>query len=167
MQRNDPLWLEHLDIITAWGEASAGNQAPPPTRPATVGHIPRPAGSAAAGGDGRRLLAQLRAAFDAGHGPTRIDLDAVAAAVAARGVPARVLHSSGGTATLYTGAEMVDVTGDVRLSASAGPGWFDGPDQRRPFADSDEFGIGPHDDSWASACRGMPPRRRSPTSSWP
>ena len=31
MNRDDPRWLEHLDIITAWGEASAANQTPPPT----------------------------------------------------------------------------------------------------------------------------------------
>ena len=30
MQRNDAPWREQLDIITAWGEASAANQTPPP-----------------------------------------------------------------------------------------------------------------------------------------
>jgi hypothetical protein len=148
MQRNDPRWLEHLDIITAWGEASALNRTPPPTddqlwdaarlrRDLQLPDQPDP-----------DLLDQLRAAFDAGRGPAPIDLDAVTAAVTARGVPAQVLNSSGNTATLYTGSETLDPTGDIRFTTSAGPGWFDGPDDTRPMADRDDFGIGPHDYSW-------------------
>jgi hypothetical protein len=148
MDRNDPRWVEHLDIITAWGEASAANDTPPPadeqlwaaTRSRTDWHLPEQIDSV--------LLADLRAAFNAGRWPARIDLAAVAAAVNTRGVTARVLHSSGGTATLYTGEETLDGYGDVRFSASAGPGYFDGPGRTRPFADADEFGIGPHDTSW-------------------
>ena len=148
MDPNDLGWVEHLDIITAWGEASAANQTPPPTdeqlwaatRLRRDLHLPEQIDSA--------LLADLREAFNAGRQPTRIDLQAVAAAVNARGVRARVLHSSGGTATLYTGEETLDGYGDVRFSASAGPGYFEGPAHTTPAADTDEFGIGPHDTSW-------------------
>jgi hypothetical protein len=147
MDRNDPRWVEHLDIITAWGEASAANDTPPATdeqlwaatRSRTDWHLPE---------IDSVLLADVRAAFNTGRWPGRIDLDAVAAAVNARGVTARVLHSSGGTATLYTGEEILDGYGDVRFCASAGPGYFHGPGRTRPFADTDEFGIGPHDTSW-------------------
>ncbi|MGI5213307.1 hypothetical protein [Plantactinospora sp. CA-290183] len=31
MDLNDPRWLQHLDVITAWGEASTGNETDPPT----------------------------------------------------------------------------------------------------------------------------------------
>ncbi len=97
------------------------------------------------------LLADLSPAFDSGRRPGRVDLHELAAAVTARGVPARVLSSGGGTATLYTGGETVDAYGDVRFSASAGPGFFDSPTRDRAFADLDEFGVGPHDTSWAIA----------------
>lgn len=148
MDRNDPRWVEHLDNITAWGEASADNGTPPPTddqlwaatRLRRDLHLPAQADTV--------LLADLRAAFDAGRWPTSIDLAAVAAAVNARGVRARVLHSSGGTATLYTGEETLDGHGDVRFSAAAGPGYFDGPGHTHPLADTDEFAVGPHEGSW-------------------
>jgi hypothetical protein len=41
-----------------------------------------------------------------------------------------------------------DGHGDVRFSASAGPGLFDGLGHTRPFADAGEFAVGPHDTSW-------------------
>jgi hypothetical protein len=107
MVRNDPRWVQHLDIITAWGEASAEGGTPPPTdqqlwaatRMRRDVHLPEEIGPV--------LLADLRAAYDAGRWPARIDLTAVAAAVNARGVRVRVLPSGGGTATLYTGEETV------------------------------------------------------------
>jgi len=68
--------------------------------------------------------------------------------VNARGLPARVEHSGGNTATLYAGEQILDAYGDVRWSTSAGPGWFEAPGRREPFADTEEFGVGPHDDSW-------------------
>jgi hypothetical protein len=148
MQCHDPRWLQHLDIITAWGEASAINRTPPPTddqlwdaaRLRRDLQLPEHADP--------DLLTQLRAAFDAGRGPTPIDLDAVAAAVTARGVPAQILNSTGSTATLYTGPQTLDPSGDIRFTTSAGPGRFDGPDDTRPMADRDACRIGPHDGSW-------------------
>ena len=148
MQRNDPRWLEHLDIITAWGEASAMNDTAPPTDEQLWAAALMRRDLRLPERIDAELLAQLREAFDVGRGPTPIDLDAVAAAVTARGVITRVLHSSGGTATLYTGEQIVDPAGDVRFTTSAGPGWFDGPGYTRPLAARDEFGVGPHDDSW-------------------
>ncbi len=148
MEPNDPRWVQQLDLITAWGEASAINGTPPPTdgelwaeaRVRRDLHLPEQIDPG--------LLADLRAAFNVGRFPNRIDLHAVAGAVTARGIPTRVLDSSGGTATLYTGEETLDSDGDVRFTASAGPGYFAGPGRTNPFADPDEFGIGPHDDSW-------------------
>ena len=149
MQPTDPRWLEHLDILTAWGEASARNGSPPPTDEQLWAATRMRQDLQLPQQTDRVLLAQLREAFDAGRGPTPpIDLDAVASAVIARGVPARVLHSSGGTATLYTGDQIVDPRGDVRFTTSVGPGWFDGSGYTRPLADRNELGVGPHDDSW-------------------
>jgi hypothetical protein len=90
MERTDPRWVQHLDLITAWGEASAAGGTPPPTDDQLWAatclradlHLPAPIDSV--------LLADLRAAFDTGRWPGRIDLHAVAAAVNARGVTARV-----------------------------------------------------------------------------
>src|SRR6266540_4522613 len=162
MDRNDPRLVEHLDIITAWGEASAANDTPPApdeqlwaaTRSRTDAHLPEQIDSV--------LLADLRAAFNAGRWPASIDLDAVAAAVNARGVTARVRQSSGGTATLYTGEETLDGYGDVRFSASAGPGYFDGPARSPTPTSSASARTTP---AGASASRTTPPPRTSPSSS--
>jgi hypothetical protein len=148
MHRSDPQWQQHLDIITAWGEASAANQTPPATdqqlwdaaRIRQDLNLPKPTDP--------DLLAQLRAAFIAGRYPEFIDLQAVADAVAARGVPARVLNRGGGTAVLHAGEETVDVYGDMRFPVVAGSGWFAAPDDRTPLADNDDFEISPHEQNW-------------------
>ncbi len=150
MDPDDPRWREHLDIVTAWGEASAGNQTPPPTdeqlwaasRIRADLNLPEQIDT--------ELLEQLREAFDNGRKPTRIDLQAVADALHERGHHAYVEHTGGNTATLYAGRQAPDRHGDPRWSAAAGPGWFDAPGHRNPSADTSEFVVGPDsDDTWA------------------
>src|SRR6266545_1296365 len=125
MDPDDPRWREHLDIVTAWGEASAGNQTPPPTdeqlwaasRIRADLNLPEQIDT--------ELLEQLREAFDNGHKPTRIDLQEVADALHERGHHAYVEHTGGNTATLYAG-------------------------RQAPSADTSEFIVGPDsDDTWA------------------
>jgi hypothetical protein len=149
MNRDDPRWLEHLDIITAWGEASAANQTPPPTdeqlwaasRIRRDLNLPEHIDT--------EKLAELREAFNTGRYPTRIDLQAVADALHRRGHHAVVEHTGGNTATLYAGRQAPDRYGDPRWSAAAGPGWFEAP-SHRPFVDTSELAVGPDsDDSWA------------------
>jgi hypothetical protein len=147
MIRDDPRWLAHLDTITARGETSAANQEQRPTdeqlwrtaRFQPYFYLPVKIN--------KELLADVREAFTKGRKPSRIDMQAVADAVNAHGVPARIQHSGGNTATLYTGKETLDEYGNVRYSAAAGPGHFEAPRHGKPFADTD-FRIGPHDNSW-------------------
>lgn len=143
-------WLEHLDIVTAWGEASAANGTPPPTddqlwaasRIRVDLNLPEQIDA--------ELLAQLREAFNTGRNPTRIDLHAVASALHERGHDAVVEHTGGNTATLYAGRQVPDRYGDPRWSAAAGPGWYEAPGRREPWADTAEFAVGPDgDDTWA------------------
>jgi hypothetical protein len=150
MQRNDAPWREHLDIITAWGEASAANQTPPPTdeqlwayaRVRQDLHLPEQVDA--------ELLVQLRAAFNAGRQPQRIDLAAVADALRERGHDAVVEHTGGGVVVLYAGRQVPDRHGDPRWSAAFGPGWYDNRDPHHPVADPADCYIGPDsDNTWA------------------
>jgi hypothetical protein len=151
MRRSDPLWREHLDIITAWGEASAISQTPPPsdndlwaaTRMRQDLHVPDQTDT--------ELVAQLREAFNRGRYPRRIDLQAVADALRERGHHAFVEHEGGGAAVLYAGRHMANVQGNARWSAAAGPGRYTAPGGREPFADPHDLTVGPHgdDDVWA------------------
>lgn len=149
MSPDDPRWLQHLDVITAWGQASAANHTPPPTdqqlwavsRVRADLNLPEQVDPA--------LLDQLREAFNTGRQPTRIDLQALADALHKRGYDAVVEHTGGNTATLYAGSQFPDRHGQLRWSATAGPGWFEHPRRQRPFADSSEFAVGPDgDDTW-------------------
>nr|BFE56381.1 hypothetical protein GCM10020063_009070 [Dactylosporangium thailandense] len=150
MQRNDARWWEHLDLITAWGEASAANQTPPPTDAQLWGtsrlaqdlHLPEQIDPA--------LLGQLRVAFNQGRYPRRIDLAAVADALRKRGHDAVVEHTSGGVVVVYAGRQAPDRYGDLRWSAALGPGWYERRDLDRPIADPADCSIGPdRDDTWA------------------
>lgn len=126
MQRNDAPWREHLDIITARGEASAANQTPPPTdeqlwaasRLRRDLHLPEQIDP--------ELLAQLRAAFNAGRQPQHIDLAAVADALRKRGHDAVVEHV-GRSAILYSGRQVPDRHGVPRWAATAGLGTWTRP----------------------------------------
>jgi len=92
----------------------------------------------------------LREAFNAGRNPTRVDMQAAADLLHRRGHHAVVEHTGGNTATLYAGRQAPDRYGDLRWSAAAGPGWFEAPDHRHPFADTSELAVGPDsDDTWA------------------
>jgi hypothetical protein len=152
MRRNDPPWREHLDIITAWGEASAISQTPPPTDndlwAATRGrqdlHLPDQIDT--------ELVAQLREAFNYGRYPNRIDLQAVADALRERGHHAFIDHAGGGVAVLYAGRHMPDAHGNARWSAAARPGRYQAPGWRDPFADPHDLIVGPDgDDVWELA----------------
>jgi len=149
MNPDDPRWLQHLDLITAWGQASATNHSTPPTdqqlwavsRIRADLNLPEQLDPA--------LLDQLRAAFNTGRYPTRIDLQALADALHERGYDAVVEHTGGNTATLYAGSQFPDRHGDLRWSAAAGRGWFEQSGHRRPFAASSEFTVGPDgEDTW-------------------
>lgn len=82
MNHDDPQWREHLDIIAAWGEASAANGTPSPSdeqlwATSRVRHdlnLPERIDPA--------LLAQLREAFDTGRQCRRDITPAVAAGTA-------------------------------------------------------------------------------------
>lgn len=150
MQRNDAPWWEHLDIITAWGEASAASQTPPPTdeqlwaiaRIRQDLHLPEQIDP--------ELLAQARAAFNQGRWPQRINLTAVANALRERGHDAVVEHTGGGVVVVYAGRQALDRHGDPRWSAALGPGWYDNRDLHHPVADPADCYIGPDgDDTWA------------------
>jgi hypothetical protein len=148
MHSDDPYWLEHLNTMTAWGETSAADHAPPPTdeqlwtlaRSQPELSLPEQIDLA--------LLDELRAAYNVGRHPCRIDLQALAETLQARGYDAVVEHTGGNTATLYAGSQFPDRHGDLRWSA-AGPGWFEHSGHRRPFADTAELTVGPDgDDTW-------------------
>jgi len=150
MDRNDPRWTEHLDIITAWGEASARNQTPPPTDEQlwAIAHwrqdlnLPEHIDAV--------LLAQLREAFNTGRESTHVDLAALAQTLRERGHAAAVEHTGGGVVVLYAGRRAPDRHGDPRWSAALGPGWYEDRDVRRPFADTADLHVGPDsDDTWA------------------
>jgi len=150
MDSRDPNWLEHLDVITVWGEASAINQTPPPTDEQLWAAMRRRQDLNLPERPDPDLLAQLRRAFSAGRWPYRIDLDALADALRERGHDAGVEQTGGGIATLYAGRLAPDRHRDPRWSAAAGPGWFEAPGFRQPFADPTDFYIGPDgDDAWA------------------
>jgi hypothetical protein len=149
MDPNDPHWLALLDAVTAWGEASARNDTPLPTDDQLRAQARSLAGTCLPGQLDAHLLAELRDAFNDGRQPSRIDLQALADVVRERGYHAHVEHTGGNTATLYAGRQISDRAGDPRWSAAAGPGWFEAPD-RKPFADTSEFAVGPDsDDTWA------------------
>ncbi|GIJ62047.1 hypothetical protein [Virgisporangium aurantiacum] len=148
MQRNDTLWREHLDIITAWGQASVTNQTSPPTdeqlwaasRVRQDLHLPEQVDP--------ELLAQLRAAFTSGRQRRRIDLAAVADALCARGHDAVVEHVGQG-AILYAGRWVPDRGGVPRWAATAGPGVVDASGAVTTPLGVEEFAVGPDgDDAW-------------------
>lgn len=148
MDPHDPRWREHLDIVTAWGEASAANGTPLPTDEQLWAAARRRQDLNLPARIDDDLLEQLRDAFNARRRPTRVDLQAVADTLNAHGLPAQVEHTGGNTATLYAGQQRIGPDGEPRWSVSVGPGWFDAPGRRRPAADTGELHIGPDDDSW-------------------
>ncbi|GLL03722.1 hypothetical protein [Dactylosporangium matsuzakiense] len=143
---DDRAWLEQLDLITAWGEASAANQTPPPAAAELWAQARRHSGLRLPDRPDPVLLAQLRAAFTRGRFPAHIDLAALAAAVRARGHDATVAHTGGGVAVLYAGRRAPDRHGDLRWSAAVGPGRYPGRDTDFPIADPADCYLGPDDD---------------------
>lgn len=80
---------------------------------------------------------------------TEINLDTIAAAVRALGVPCFVEQTGGGCATVYAGDTYTDEHGDARYLAGAGPGWFEGPgwtNARADLVDGSDFYVGLDDD---------------------
>jgi len=150
MPLNEASWREHLDIITAWGQASAANRTPPPTDPRLWAvarmrrdlHLPEQPDPA--------LLAQLRAAFNRGRRPHLIDLVALADALRHRGYGAVVEQTGGGMVTLFAGRRELDRHGELRWSAAVGPGRYENGQRQQPVADPAGCVIGPDgDDTWA------------------
>jgi len=161
MDPNDPRWLQRLDIVTAWGEASARNGTPRPTDEQLWSTARRRQDLNLPKQIDADLLTELREAFNTGRHPTRIDLHAVADALHTRRHHAVVEHTGGNTATLYAGRQVPDRNGDPRWSVAAGPGWFDAPGHRQPVADTSEFHVGPDsDDTWAVAVPENPTTRQ-------
>ncbi|MGI5213334.1 hypothetical protein [Plantactinospora sp. CA-290183] len=139
-------WLNLLELTKAWGEASRRNDTPLPTdhelwtwaRSHRTLDLPKQVDI--------DQLDDLRDAFNHGRQPHRIDMDAVIAEVTRRGHPAKIDHTGGNTATIYAGTTHTDRNGDTQQAVAAGPGWFEAPNHRKPFADTSEFTIGPDDD---------------------
>lgn len=74
---------------------------------------------------------------------SEIDMQAVCDDLKAMGIPAFVQQTGGGVATIYAGEPYTDPIDDEWYPAVAGPGWFDGPGWIRPFANPEDFYIGP------------------------
>jgi hypothetical protein len=89
-------------------------------------------------------LADLRAAYDEGRQPDRIDMFRLAAMIRDRGVSAYVEHTGGGCATILAGDTYTDMRGDVRHAVEAGPGVF--PTHTTAYGTRDDFWIGPDND---------------------
>jgi hypothetical protein len=153
--------IEHVAGIPDpyWRHTGLANLDPPhPARPRPDAVRYRRRGNTDNdGADTRRRPPTVRAVARVAHTPDDvpgdIDMDAVVAYVEALGHRAFVEQTGGGVATIYAGRRAPDTNGDLRWSAAAGPGWFEGPGFRRPRADTCEFYIGPDDDGEATpAC---------------
>ncbi|MGN9912696.1 hypothetical protein ACTMTJ_34690 [Phytohabitans sp. LJ34] len=149
MNRDDAAWLEHLDIITAWGRASAINGSPPATddelwtisRRRQDLNLPEHLDAG--------LLPRLRDAFNKGRFAGRIDLRALADALRERGHDAVVERTDGGV-VLYGGRQAPDRDGVPRWSAVVRPGWYQTRDLRHAVADLADCRIGPDgENAWA------------------
>ncbi|GIH16120.1 hypothetical protein [Rugosimonospora africana] len=142
-------WQRLLDDITALGVSRGFTNAPPPTDD-DLRTWARHLGDTALGtvlDDAQ--LAELRAAYDDGRQPSTIDLDEVALLVRQAGHETVVEQAGGNNAVLYAGRRYIGPEGWARWSVAAGPGWFRGPGQTRPAADTTDFAIGPDDgDDW-------------------
>lgn len=150
MNRDDPAWREHLDIITAWGEVSAVNGTPAATDDQLWSISRRREDLNLPEHIDPELLAQLREAFHTGRFPGRIDLRALADALRRRGHDAVVEHTGGGVVVLYAGRVAPDRYGDPRWSAAFGPGWYAHRDLHYPVADPADCYVGPDGDGvWA------------------
>lgn len=78
-----------------------------------------------------------------------IDLDVLADAIVARGVPAFVQHTGGGVMTVYCGPRAVGPDGATRYAFAAGPGFArrDADGAIRSRGSAGDFSYGPDDDS--------------------
>lgn len=76
-----------------------------------------------------------------------VDMDAVVAALKARGFTAYVEQTGGGTATIYAGPTYYDPDEQYdRYAAAAGPGWFEGFGWTIARGNLADFALG-HDDN--------------------
>lgn len=74
-----------------------------------------------------------------------LNLDTVVTLVCAAGVPARVLQTGGGVATVYAGRSRIDADGCDHYTVAAGPGTYGGL-RTASTADLDGFCVGPDTD---------------------
>ncbi|GIE90484.1 hypothetical protein [Actinoplanes regularis] len=86
----------------------------------------------------------LRAAYDDGRRPRRIDLYRLATLISDRGVNAYVDGAGGGGAVIRVGEQHITLTGERDHAVLAGPGTFHS--RYTAYGDRDELCIGPPDD---------------------
>jgi hypothetical protein len=103
------------------------------------------------------LLAQLRQAYQSADGKALIPMDLLAQRLGERGHDSAFVERTGSNcAMVYVGPKWRDHQGDERWAVAVGPGGFHGPRFTDPFADRDEFFVGPDENDMSDQFR-VPP----------
>ncbi|MBQ1048468.1 hypothetical protein KBX50_08315 [Micromonospora sp. C51] len=138
-------WLRLLDHITERGQRDAAAEAALPTDAGLWAMARQQAPLLLPAEADPDLVDQLFDAYNEARRPTRFNMYAVAAWVAAAGLHAVVESTTGNTATLFAGKA------PARWTVKAGSGWFvrrssDGTFPPIAIADTSEFSVGANDD---------------------
>lgn len=143
-------WLDLLDEMESAGREARKNPGKEPTDQQLVdlaGDLADKMGhpELLEGGAHPDMLVDLHDAFREGRRPDVLDFDQVVDELRNLGVPAAVLHTSGGTATLYAGRldDSYDADDPRRYPVSMGPGNFEVGEGRHSEGNVTEIGAGP------------------------